>query len=56
MSFLDMLKGGLVIFDDFEVDQWINFEEQFRVAMPEPFETNPVWLLGFRNQSVRLKP
>lgn len=30
-----MLKGGLVIFDDFEADQWFNFEEQFRRAMPE---------------------
>ena len=30
-----MLKGGFVIFDDFEADQWINFEAQFRVAMPE---------------------
>jgi hypothetical protein len=30
-----MLKGGLVIFDDFEADQWINFEAQFRRAMPE---------------------
>jgi hypothetical protein len=30
-----MLKGGFVIFDDFEVDQWNNFEEQFRRAMPE---------------------
>lgn len=30
-----MLKGGLVIFDDFEADQWFNFEEQFRRALPE---------------------
>ncbi len=30
-----MFKGGFVIFDDFEADQWINFEAQFRVAMPE---------------------
>jgi hypothetical protein len=29
-----MLKGGFVIFDDFEADQWINFERQFQVAMP----------------------
>lgn len=27
-------KGGFIIFDDFEVDQWINFEEQFRKAVP----------------------
>jgi len=30
-----MLKGGFVIFDDFEVNHWVNFEAQFRVAMPE---------------------
>lgn len=28
-------KGGFIIFDDFEADQWYNFEEQFRRAMPE---------------------
>ena len=30
-----MLKGGFVVFDDFEVDHWHNFEAQFRRAMPE---------------------
>ena len=30
-----MLKGGFVIFDDFEADQWINFEAQFRRALPD---------------------
>lgn len=30
-----MLKGGFVVFDDFEEDQWFNFEAQFRKAMPE---------------------
>jgi hypothetical protein len=30
-----MLKGGTVIFDDFEADQWFNFERQFRLALPE---------------------
>jgi len=30
-----MFKGGFVMFDDFEVDQWDNFEVQFRRAMPE---------------------
>lgn len=29
-----MLKGGFVIFDDFEAGQWINFERQFQAAMP----------------------
>ena len=30
-----MLKGGFVMFDDFEAEQWNNFEEQFRVALPD---------------------
>ena len=30
-----LLKGGFVIFDDFEADQWINFEAQFRRALHE---------------------
>ena len=30
-----MLKGGFVVFDDFEDNQWFNFEEQFLRAMPE---------------------
>jgi uncharacterized protein DUF4159 len=30
-----LLKGGFVIFDDFEAEQWDNFAEQFRQAMPE---------------------
>ena len=30
-----LLKGGLIIFDDFEADQWYNFAEQLRRAMPE---------------------
>ena len=30
-----MLKGGFVIFDDFEQDHWINFEAQFRQAIPD---------------------
>jgi hypothetical protein len=30
-----MLKGGFIMFDDFEDDQWINFEAQFRRALPE---------------------
>jgi hypothetical protein len=30
-----MLKGGFVVFDDFEDDQWYNFEGQFLRAMPE---------------------
>lgn len=30
-----LLKGGFVIFDDFEAGQWFNFEAQFRRALPE---------------------
>jgi hypothetical protein len=30
-----MLKGGFVIFDDFEADQWFNFEAEFRRALPD---------------------
>ena len=29
-----MLKGGFVIFNDFELDQWDNFEAQMRRVMP----------------------
>jgi hypothetical protein len=32
---LFLLKGGFAIFDDFEADQWINFENQLRRALPE---------------------
>jgi hypothetical protein len=30
-----LLKGGFAIFDDFEGDLWLNFESQFRRALPE---------------------
>jgi hypothetical protein len=30
-----LLKGGLIIFDDFEAEQWVNFEAQLRRALPE---------------------
>jgi hypothetical protein len=30
-----MLKGGFVVFDDFEMDHWYNFEHQFRRALPD---------------------
>ena len=29
-----LLKGGFVIFDDFEADQWDNFEAQMRACFP----------------------
>jgi hypothetical protein len=32
---LHLLKGGLIIFDDFEADQWYNFAAQLARAMPE---------------------
>jgi hypothetical protein len=30
-----LLKGGFIIFDDFEAEQWYNFEAQFRRALPD---------------------
>jgi hypothetical protein len=30
-----LLKGGFAIFDDFEQDQWINYEEQMRRVLPD---------------------
>ena len=30
-----LLKGGFLIFDDFEAEQWYNFEAQVRRALPE---------------------
>jgi hypothetical protein len=30
-----LLKGGFIIFDDFEAGQWYNFEEQLKRALPE---------------------
>jgi Domain of unknown function (DUF4159) len=30
-----LLKGGLIIFDDFEADQWYNFADQLKRALPE---------------------
>jgi hypothetical protein len=30
-----LLKGGFAIFDDFEQNQWINYEEQMRRVLPD---------------------
>ena len=30
-----LLKGGLIVFDDFEAGQWFNFEAQVRRVLPE---------------------
>jgi len=30
-----LLKGGFIMFDDFEANQWINFEQQFLKVLPE---------------------
>ena len=54
-----MLKGGLVIFDDFEAGQWVNFEQQFRQAMPEaefmPLDlSHPVYHAFFDMESLNL--
>jgi hypothetical protein len=40
-----MLKGGFVVFDDFEADQWYNFEAQFRHAEAEFIELDTSHLL-----------
>lgn len=54
-----MLKGGFVIFDDFEAEQWINFEAQLRVALPEaviyPLDlSHPVYHSFFDMNSITL--
>ena len=54
-----MLKGGLVIFDDFEANQWVNFEAQFRRALPEaefvPLDlSHPVYHSFFDMESLHL--
>jgi hypothetical protein len=54
-----MLKGGFVIFDDFEANQWDNFEMQFRRAMPEaefvPLDlSNPVYHTFFDMNGINL--
>lgn len=54
-----MLKGGLVIFDDFEADQWFNFEDQFRRALPEaqfvPLDlSHPVYHAFFDMEALNL--
>ena len=46
------LKGGFVIFDDFEAEQWHNFEAQVRRALPEyrlieVFVTHPIYHVFF---------
>ena len=54
-----MLKGGFVIFDDFEAGQWTNFEAQFRVAMPDvkffPLDlSHPIYHSFFDMASINL--
>jgi hypothetical protein len=52
-----LLKGGFVIFDDFEENQWYNFEEQLMRALPEyelielPF-THPIFDSFFHMENV----
>ena len=46
------LKGGFVIFDDFEAEQWHNFEAQVRRALPEyrlieVYVTHPIYHVFF---------
>jgi len=54
-----MLKGGFVIFDDFEANQWYNFEAQFRAAIPDavfyPIDlTHPIYHSFFDMYSIDL--
>lgn len=54
-----MLKGGFVIFDDFEADQWYNFEAQFRQALPDveffPLDTShPIYHSFFDIDTITL--
>lgn len=63
-----LLKGGFIIFDDFEAEQWHNFEAQLRRALPEyrPVEidaTHPIFhaffdleRLDFPHPLVRVTP
>jgi Domain of unknown function (DUF4159) len=52
-----LLKGGFVIFNDFELDQWDNFEAQMRRVLPEgrwmPLDgTHPVFGQFFRLEKI----
>jgi hypothetical protein len=54
-----MIKGGFVIFDDFEAGQWNNFEAQFRMALPDavfhPLElSHPIYHSFFDMSSINL--
>jgi hypothetical protein len=54
-----MLKGGFVIFDDFEEGHWINFEAQFRRALPNAVFTpldlsHPIYHTFFRIDTLNL--
>ena len=52
-----LLKGGFAIFDDFEQDQWINYEEQMRRVLPDGRfvkldATHPVFDTFFRMKTI----
>ncbi len=51
------LKGGFLIFDDFEREQWTNLEDQLALALPEyrPVEidvTHPIFHVFFDMESI----
>jgi len=54
-----LLKGGFIIFDDFEEDLWFNFEAQFRRALPEAEfvkldTTHAIYRTFFNLEEIRL--
>ena len=54
-----LLKGGFIMFDDFEENLWVNFEAQFRRALPEAEFikldlTHPIYRSFFDMTEIRL--
>ena len=54
-----LLKGGFVIFNDFELDQWVNFEAQMDRVLPgarwiRMDATHPIFDLFFRIEEIDL--
>jgi hypothetical protein len=54
-----LLKGGFLIFDDFEVDQWDNMAEKMRQVLPEAEwieigEGHPIFRAFFNVENIRV--
>jgi hypothetical protein len=54
-----LLKGGFLIFDDFEVDQWDNMAEKMRYVLPEAEwieigEGHPIFRAFFNVENIRV--